>query len=54
MRVNNPGFHKRRYVAKLQQAAEQRLDRESPDIYPEMREYLRKQRAKRLVARFGV
>lgn len=48
-----PGFHKRRYTAKLMQAAEQRLDREHPDIYPEMREHLRKNCAKRLAERFG-
>lgn len=50
----HPGFHKRRYAVKLMQAAEKRLDTERPDIYPEMRAQLRKERAKRLAARFGV
>lgn len=48
MNKRHPGFHKRRYIAKVMQAAEQRLDRERPDIYPAMREYLRKQRVKEL------
>ena len=50
----HPGFHRRLYAAHLMLSIEKRLDKERPEIYPEMRAHLRQQRAKRLAERFGV